>query len=281
MLRLPRLALGFALAALASAPRTEAAPRVVSLNPSLSSILVALGAAGCLVGVDDYSARELPELAGLPRVGGLRDPSLEAIVALDPELVVLVPSEEQRELREGLARLEVPQKSFDPRRFDEVLAAIEELGRAVGHEAEAAARVATIRAARARIAAEQAGRPPVRGVLVITHEPLYLAGDGSFVDDMLKTVGVENLARALGGPWPRASLEWLVAQRPELILDADADAALAPAAFWSRWPSLPAVAAGRVVALPEGVATLPGPWLDRALELLARAVRGPAATGSP
>jgi ABC-type Fe3+-hydroxamate transport system substrate-binding protein len=72
-----------------------------------------------------------------------------------------------------------------------------------------------------------------------------------------------------------------VAQRPELILDADADAALAPAAFWSRWPSLPAVAAGRVVALPEGVATLPGPWLDRALELLARAVRGPAATGSP
>jgi iron complex transport system substrate-binding protein len=259
-----------------SPPGADAGPapavsRIVSINPSLTAMLLALGARDTLVGVDDYSARQNPELADLPRVGGLHDTSLEAIVALEPDLVVLVPSVEQREVRERLGALGVPHLALDPTSFDDVLAALETLGRRSGREAAARERVAAIRGARETMLRERAGRPSVRGVLVLTRDPLYVVGGGSFIDEMLAIAGVENLGRALPGSYPRASLEWLVAVQPELIVDAGGDAEAARS-FWSRWPSLPAVARGRVVSIPEGVATLPGPWLDRGLETLVRAV---------
>jgi ABC-type hemin transport system substrate-binding protein len=75
------------------------ARRIVSMNPSLTRILVAIGAADALVGVDAFSARAEPAVASLPRVGGLYSPSLESVVELQPDLVVIVPSFEQREFR--------------------------------------------------------------------------------------------------------------------------------------------------------------------------------------
>jgi iron complex transport system substrate-binding protein len=275
------LALAVALAAPRAAGEDAAAgappARIVSINPSLTAMLLALGVRDAIVGVDDYSARQNPELAGLPRVGGLHDTSLEAIVALAPDLVVLVPSAEQRDVRERLAELGIAQLALDPTSFDEVLGAIEALGRRAGRGAAARARVAAIRDARDARLRESAGRPRVRGVLVLTRDPLYVVGGGSFIDEMLAIVGVENLGRSLAGTYPRASLEWLVAAGPELILDAGDDAAAARS-FWSRWPSLPAVRDARVVTIPEGVATLPGPWLDRGLGTLAEAV-SPGGTG--
>ena len=95
-------ALLFTLGALPAAGGLPAR-RVVSLNPSLTATLVALGAGAQLVGVDDYSARQQSAVRELPAVGGLFTPSLEAILGLAPDLVALVPSAQQRDLR---ARLE-------------------------------------------------------------------------------------------------------------------------------------------------------------------------------
>ncbi|MEN8182005.1 MAG: helical backbone metal receptor [Myxococcota bacterium] len=263
----------------ASAAQPDVPPRIVSINPSLTSILIALGAGESLVGVDDYSARQQPEVADLPRVGGLHDTSLEAVAELQPDLVVLVPSVEQRDLRTGLDTLGIAHREFAPIEFEEVLDTILALGEIVSREAAASERVAEIRRTRRRIEAERRSAP-LRGVLVITRDPLFVVGPGSFIDEMLSSAGVENLGRSLVGTYPRASLEWLVAEAPELILDADGDAAGA-VRFWSRWPSLPAVRSGRVVSIPQEVATLPGPHLDRGLELLARSVRGDPPETSP
>jgi len=76
--------------------------RVVSMNPSLTRMLIALGAQQVLVGVDEYSADHEPAVAALPRVGGLFNPSLEAVLALEPDLVVVVPSVQQRDFRARL-----------------------------------------------------------------------------------------------------------------------------------------------------------------------------------
>jgi iron complex transport system substrate-binding protein len=267
------LVLGW-LAAAASAAAGEPARRVVSLNPSLTAMAVALGAEEQLVGVDDYSAR-MPEVAGLPRVGGLYDPSLEAVVALAPDLVVLVVSAEQRGFRERLEALGVRTLALAPVSFDEVLAAIETLGARLGREPAASRRVAAIRAMRARVEAAARELPVLRGVLVLQRDPLFVAGAGTFVDEMLAALRVENLARRQPGPWPRLAREWLLAAAPELILDAAPEPEPA-AAYWARWASLPAVASGRVVEVPQGITTLPGPALDEALLVLAAAVRGPA-----
>jgi iron complex transport system substrate-binding protein len=268
------LALALCLLA-AGAARAEApARRVVSLNPSLTAMALALGAREQLVGVDDYSAR-MPDAAGLPRVGGLYDPSLEAVVGLAPDLVVLVVSAEQRGFRERLEALGVPCLALAPVSFDDVLGAIETLGARLGRGPAAAARVAAIRRVRERVAAAAAGLPVLRGVLVLQRDPLFVAGAGSFVDDMLRALRVENVGAAQPGPWPRLAREWLLAEGPELILDASPEAEPA-AGYWARWPSLPAVAKGAVADVPQGITTLPGPALDEALLVLAEAARGRA-----
>lgn len=251
------------------------ARRVVSLNPSLTAIAVALGARDALVGVDSFSLRAEPAVAGLPAVGGLYSPSLEAVVALAPDLVVFVPTAEQRDFQRTLESLGLPVLPLDPLAFEEVLGTIEVLGARLGRAPEAAARIGAIRAARSRVEARAAGRPRPRAVLVLQRDPLYVVGRGSFVDEMLASAGAENAAREFAEPYPRVAREWLLAAAPDLLLDAsDAAGAEDAARYWARWPSLPAVRAGRVVALAPGVATLPGPWLDRALELLADAVQG-------
>jgi iron complex transport system substrate-binding protein len=272
------VALGLLSAAPASAGESRAetrASRIVSLNPSLTAILVALGAADRLVGVDDFSAKQDPRLAALPTVGGLYDPSLEAVVALRPDLVVLVPSAAQRDFRARLEALGVSVLALAPTRFDEVLASIETLGERTGHAAAAQARVAAIQAARGEVEREAQGRPRPRAVLVLQREPLFVVGAGSFIDDMMRWAGAENIGGEFKEPYPRASLEWLVAARPEVILDASSEPG-SPLEFWSRWPSLPAVEQGRVVRLAPGVVTLPGPQLDQALRVLAQALAPPA-----
>lgn len=249
------------------------ARRVVSLNPSLSAIAVALGARQRLVGVDDWSAEQVPELASLPRVGGLYNPSLEAVVALEPDLVMLVPSAEQRDFRARVEDLGIQVEVFENITFREVLENIERIGHLLGREGEARARVDAIRATRARVAAAVASLQSPRTLLVLQRDPLFVAGSDNFIDEMVTAAGGDNLGRAFGDAYPRTSLEWAIEAAPEVILDLgpDPDAARS---FWQRWDSLPAVREGRVIPLDAAVVSLPGPYLDRSLEALARALHG-------
>ncbi|MEM9177627.1 MAG: helical backbone metal receptor [Myxococcota bacterium] len=266
----------FASVGLASEPATgtpEAAPRLISLNPSLTSILVRLGAASALVGVDDYSARVVPEVADRPLVGGLFDPSLEAVVALAPDRVLLVAGVDQEGHAARLARAGVEVEVFENDTLGQVFENIDRLGRLVGREGEAAARVRSIRAMQEAVAVATVDRTRPTVIAVVDRSPLYLVGGGTFLDEMLEDVGAKNLVRSLAPGYPRGSFEWLIAARPELILDMTPGATDA-STFWGRWPSLPAVAQGRVVAVPPGRISLPGPDLDASIRTLAILVHG-------
>lgn len=273
--RVAALALAGAAVLASGGPASDApaiAHRVVSLNPSLTETLVALGARDSLVGVDDYSARVRPEVAGLPTVGGLFDPSLEAIVALDPDLVALVPSAQQRGLRARLDALGVEVLALPNITLGEVLGSLEALGVRVGRAEAARQRIAAIRGAWDEVGRATASLPAARAVLVLQRDPLYVVGPGSFLDDMLRAAGLSNAASELEEAYARVGAEWLIRTAPDVILDATGDA-VDPAAYYARWPSLPAVAAGRTIAVPPS-AILPGPHLDRSLREIARAVRG-------
>jgi len=251
-------------------------PRIVSLNPSLTDILVALGARDALVGVDDYSARHLPEVADLPRVGGLFSPSLEAVVGLAPDVVVLVPSAEQRDFRERLVGLGIEVEVFANIRFDQVLENIARLGAMVDREDAARERIDAIERTRAaaRAAGERLERAP-RALLVLQRDPVFVVGRGSFLDEMVELLGADNPAHAFDDPYPRVAVEWVVAEQPDVIVDLAPDGGGAER-YWSRWSSLPAVAEGRVVAIDAALVSMPGPWLDRAILELARALHGEA-----
>jgi ABC-type Fe3+-hydroxamate transport system substrate-binding protein len=284
-LRRPHLVLALAVALVALAlgcgvawAETETKPeaeRIVSLNPSLTAILVSIGAAESIVGVDDYSAEKISVVASLPRVGGLFSPSLEAVVSLRPDVVVLVPSAEQRDFRTRLGELGVRVVAFENLRFDEVLANIRGLGALAGREVQAAERIRAIVEAResARRRAKGRARPGV--LVVLQRDPVYVVGGGNFIQEMLEDLGARNLAAGYDESYPRVAAEWVVAEAPDVLIDlspSESD----PQAHWSRWPSIPAVARGRVVALDAELISMPGPDLDRALEALEASLYGDA-----
>jgi iron complex transport system substrate-binding protein len=257
-----------------AAPSARTATRVVSVNPSLTAILLALGAGDLLVGVDEFSASQQPAVADLPRVGGLFNPSLEAVVALEPDLVVLVPSVEQRDFVRRLREIGVRVVVFENIRFEQVLQNIEGLGRLVGREVEAARRIAEIRSVRASAERLTAGRESPRTVVVLQRDPVFVVGRGGFVDELLAATGAENLGARFEDAYPQVAVEWLVAAAPEVLIDMT-DEPGDPLEYWSRWPAIPAVAGRRVLHLDPFV-TLPGPDLDRSIRALVESLHGPA-----
>ena len=255
-----------------SAP-LPAQPRLISLNPSLTAIILRLGRGETLVGVDDYSAQVLPEVAGLPKVGGLFDPSLEAVVALRPDRVLIVAGAHQQSHGEHLERLGLSVEVYQNERLDEVLENIDRLGALLGREREASARVASILAMRAAVHTATQGLQRPATVAIVDRSPLYVVGGETFLDEMLEAVGASNLGRKLSKGYPRGSIEWLISVRPELLLDMTPGIDEAKE-FWGRWPSLPAVEKDRVSSLEASRVSLPGPELDSALRELAVVVHG-------
>ena len=284
MNRSTRLLLGTALIAVCwssasagSDPSAQSEPpaqilRVVSMNPSLTQMLIALGAQQALVGVDQYSADHEPAVAALPRVGGLFNPSLEAVVALEPDLVVVVPSVQQRDFRARLRELEVEVIELTGDTLDQILESIQTLGDRVGRSQAARERVAAIRSTWVDVAREASLQPRRSAVLVLQRDPLYLVGGGSYLNSMLDAAGLDNAAVEYSDAYPRVSLEWLIAAEPQVIIDSSEDPVPA-IEHWSRWTSIPAVAESRVVAIPQGLVTLPGPYLDRSLRTMVAAIR--------
>jgi ABC-type Fe3+-hydroxamate transport system substrate-binding protein len=249
-------------------------PRLISLNPSLTAIVLRLDAGEALVGVDDYSARIVPEAAKIPNVGGLFDPSLEAVVGLRPDRVLLVEGIDQRSHGERLERLGVAIDVYPNERLDQVLENIERLGRILARETQAAERIQAILDMRRAVGEATRALPRPKTVAIVDRSPLYLVGGETFLDEMLEAVGAQNLGRDLATGYPRGSIEWLISSRPELLLDMT-PGAVGANEFWARWPSLPAVATGRVLTVDASRVSLPGPDLDDALRALATAVHGP------
>jgi len=274
----------FSLSSVVGSANEEAEPaarreggslRLISLNPSLSAIVMRLGATDALVGIDDYSARILPELSGLPRVGGLFDPSLEAVVSLRPDRVLLVAGVDQQSHAERLEKAGLTVEIYPNERLEEVLENIDRLGKLLGREPAATARIRAILAMREAVRVATRDRDRAASLAVVDRSPLYLVGGETFLDEMLASVGAENLGRRLGSGYPRGSIEWLIGAKPELLLDMTPGAEPATA-FWARWPSIPAVATDRVVDVDASRISLPGPDIDRALRELAIAVHGGA-----
>lgn len=254
-------------------PRPPAHPRrVATLAPSLTELVVALGAGDRLVGVSRYD--DAPEVNPLPRLGGLMDPSAESILAVKPDLFVVQPSPTVQPVYERLADLGVPVLELSLSNVADVEAAERELGKALGvpEKGEALATALEQRLQRAR--AEAAKRPHPRVLVVYGWEPLVVAGPGSFADEILRACGGINAATLARSAYATYSAEAAAAARPELILDLSFEDKM-PASF----KSLPGLGDARV-AKPHSLALLhPGPRLVEGVdevEALLRTGRSPA-----
>jgi iron complex transport system substrate-binding protein len=253
------------------------AQRIISLAPSNTEILFALGAAGQVIARDSFSDFP-PEVATVPDIGSTWETlNLEQLVALQPDLVLAagIQSPEQVKAMEdaGLKVFLVP----NPVVLEDLYANLEAVGRLIGREAEATALIESLKSRVAAVDAKIATtnqKPTVFYELDASQDPAkpWTAGPGSFHDALIARAGGMNIAAKLDSAWAQMSLEQIVAADPDIILLGDAKWGTTPESVAQRpgWGSLRAVKEGRVIPFDDDTISRPGPRLVDALENLAR-----------
>ncbi|HEY8393830.1 MAG TPA: cobalamin-binding protein [Thermaerobacter sp.] len=251
----------------------ERPERIVSLAPSNTEILFAIGAGDRVVGVDSFS--DYPaEAAKLPKVGGLTDTNFEQIVALEPDLALTVGGTEEQVKR--LEELGIPTVVIQPATLEDVLERIELVGRLVDAQEGAARVVRDMRDRIEAVRAKIAGIPDDRRVRVfyeVWHDPLMTAGPGGFIHDVITAAGGINIAADAGNPWPQISLETVVAKDPQVIIvprSLESSYQELKAGKRKGWEGITAVRDGRIYAIDDNIISRPGPRLVDGLEQIAR-----------
>jgi iron complex transport system substrate-binding protein len=247
--------------------------RIVSLVPSVTETMFAIGAERALVGVTDF-CNYPPAATRKPRVGGMLAPSLETIVTLKPDLVVATTAGNREETFAELARLGIPVYVVNPTRLADVVDLITRLGALTAHEPEAARLVASLGARVDAVARRVAGRPRPRVLYVLWPDPLIVPARGALVSELLVLAGADSVTAAGGEGYPRYSLEAAVAGSPEVIILASHSTGQGPIALdkWERFTALPAVKAGRVHTASGDLLHRYGPRVVDGLEQLARLI---------
>lgn len=245
--------------------------RIVSLNPTTTELLFALGAGSRLVGRTTWdvvpdSARLIPDLGA-----GLR-PNVEAVLARRPDLAVLYASEDNRAAAAQLADAGVDVIALKIDSIADFERAATMLGAAVGRADTAEAIIARVRRALEAVRRDAAGKPRPRVAWLVWHDPLIVIGAGSYLDQLLEIAGGTNVYGDIEHPSPQVALEDLLRQNPDVILVAPdgLDRVLGDPA----WQTLRAVRERRVLAIDTLLVGRPSVRMGEAAASLARLLHG-------
>jgi iron complex transport system substrate-binding protein len=254
--------------------------RIVSLAPSVTETLFALDAGSEVVGVSQYCDYP-PAVRNLPRVGSFITPNIEAIAALRPTLVIgLATASDLREIR-ALTAMGIGALMVDDRSIATIEQSIVAVGDAIGRGAVARRLLAALRD-QLKLVADHMKLEPVRSVLmVVGHQPMVAVGQPNFLNELLMLAHAQNIAAPANQAWPRLSLEYIIATRPEVILDGQMGSdPTTPDLFWSKYQSIPAVKSHSVFGYPENPTLHPGPRIGLTLDNLARLIHPEASKGT-
>jgi len=246
--------------------------RIVSLAPSATEMLFALGAGDRVVGVTDFCEHP-KEAAKLPRIGGLINPDLERILKLKPDLAVASTSGNYLDDTERLAELGVPVYAIETPDVAGILNAFLGLGDLLGDPERSRAVVQRLRERleKVRAAASSGPRPVV--LFVIEPDPLIAPGRETFIGEALEIAGGSAATTGTAARWAQYDLEQVIAMRPDVILTTPIHAAWAERLpSMGDWRSVPAVAGGRIHVVSDAIQS-PGPRLIDGIEEVAKILR--------
>lgn len=241
--------------------------RIISLAPSITEILFALGLDARIVGVssaDDYPPEKV---RAKPKVGGVQL-DLERIVVLHPDLILGIPSLQGGQLR-LLIDMKLPVVAVDAASLEQVYAQIETIGTLTGHLETARHLVQGIRTRERTVAAAVRGLPLKRVYVEVWGEPLIAAGGGTFVDDLISRAGGKNIFADLRG-WPQVSGESVIRRDPEVILltHPQRDRVLTR----RGWAQVTALRERKVAEVDGALVSRPGPRIVEGLAQIARII---------
>lgn len=252
--------------------RLEApAQRVISLIPSVTDVIVSLGAAGRLVARTDYDTD--PRLADLPSVGGGLTPSLEWLASREPDVVIAWPDATSRSVVSRLEALDIPVYAAASETIADALKVTADLGVLLGLQHAADSLTAYIEDGLDAVRRAVAGQPRPTVLYLIGRDPIMAAGPGTFVDELIRVAGGRNVLDDLGILWPQVALEEVVRRDPDIIVVAQAPMEadlLRHLRAAPGWRALTAVAEGRVYQVDPYTFNRPAPSMVGAAIRLAQ-----------
>ncbi|NIM02556.1 ABC transporter substrate-binding protein [bacterium] len=248
--------------------------RIVSLDPSITEILFALGLNNEVVGVTDYC--DYPQQAKSKlKVGGYIDPNIEAIALLEPDLVVTTLKTNTPRLIEQLEDFGIKVFVLDPKKIEDIFENISSLAKLTYREKEATELLGDLKERLRGVRKKVAGisRPGV--FLEMGKDPLISVGRGSFAHDLIEIAGGRNVVAQSSSSYRRYTLEEILLADPEVIIICSMtpdDPCLAQKEWWKKWANMSAVRNGRIYVVEANLLTRPGPRMVDGLTEIAKAI---------
>ncbi len=255
--------------------------RIISVIPSTTEMLFAMGAGPRVIGVGNFD-RYPPEALTRTKVGGLIDPDVERIISLKPDLVVVYGT--QNDLRTQIERAKIPMFLYQHAGLPDITATIRQLGARIGNEKESNALAGRIEAEIADVKRRVAGRPRPRTMLVFgrdaeTLRGIYASGAVGFLHDMLEAAGGTNVFADVARQSIQTTSELVVARAPDVIIEIGVDTSSAAGRnlrAWESLPSVPAVRNKRIYQLRGDGMMNPGPRISASVRRVAEVLHAEA-----
>ena len=258
------------------AGRTVSVParvmRVISLAPNLTEIVFAVGAGDRLVGRTSYCDYP-PEARTVAEIGDTLHPSLERIIALKPQVVLISTSSQLEVFTQQLQNQNIAVFVTDPHDLEGVFRSIQQVGEILGQKEQSDQLVQKLRERTTAVEQAVNGKQPVSVFYQVSGEPLYTAGHDSFVTDLMRKAGAKSVTADVPGAWPKYSNESALAAKPQaIILPTGGSMGSANSDVTEALRQSPAVLEGRVYKINDDYLTRPGPRAIDGLEAMARAL---------
>lgn len=271
------IALVLAIGSAAAQPPSQTQPRpqrIISIVPSVTEMLFAMGAGSRVVGISSFD-RYPPEALSRTQVGGLIDPDIERIISLRPDLVVVYGT--QSDLRTQMQRAGIPIFLYEHSGLADITQTIRLLGERIGSSREAEVLAARIEGDIAAVRKRVAGRPRPRTLIVFgrdaeTLRGIYASGAIGFLSDALDAAGGDNVFADVKRQSLQATTEMVIARAPDVIVEIGADTASARGrnlAAWGALGSIPAVRNKRIYLLTGDGMMNPGPRVSESVRRIA------------
>ena len=251
----------------------KAPQRVVSLAPSITEMLFALGLDEQVVGVTEFC--DFPAGAAAKPKIGYANPNLESLIALRPDLIVAPREFHRANVLAKLDELKIPVFLLEATSLENIFSHIHQLGRIFDRSPAAQAMTQAMRQRMAEISGRAEHLPRTRVLYVINSQPLITVGPGSYIHQMIGLVGGINIASGASSAYPRLTMETVLREDPEILIFPRGSVETVPRSEqqeWRRWTTLTAVQQNRLREVSANALNRPGPRVMEGLEELARVI---------
>ncbi|HIJ67751.1 MAG TPA: ABC transporter substrate-binding protein [Planctomycetes bacterium] len=257
---------------------SDSPDRIVSMAPNLTEILFALGLEEKIVGVTTYSDYP-PAAAEKPKMGTFWQPNIEAVVAAEPDMVITLTFQQQKNLAKRLKRINCDVLTVGIEKVSELFSAIESIGTATKTKIKADALVLDIKNKINDFSAKLPAGDKIRVLWVIQKEPLRVAGTDTFVNELITLAGGRNAIGNTIHQYPPIGTEELYSCAPDVIIEpAEEEQPLHiqqenALKYWSKFKNVPAVKKERIYVIDPGPVSRLGPRMPDAVRSIAECLR--------